>query len=1109
MPVGSQVSTLSGPEFLVNTYTTSRQIDAEVTGLIDGGFIVSWTSEGQDGSDYGIYAQRYNAGGIAVGNEFRVNTYTVNAQEESSIAALADGGFVVSWTSYDQDGSFLDIYGQRYDASGGIQGGEFLINTHPTGWQTYSSVTGLISGGFVVTWVSLGQDGSGDGVYGQRFNASGVAQGGEFLINTFTSGDQFEPSIAALGDGGFIVTWTSWGPDSSGRGIFGQRFDANGVALGSEFQVNTFTVNPQHGPSVTGLVDGGFVVSWTSEGQDGSDQSIYGQRFNASGIAEGSEFRVNTYAAIAQNESSITALTDGGFVVSWTSVDQDGSGYGIFGQRFDASGIAQGDEFQVNTYTASGQFDSAITALAGGRFVVTWTSMDQDGSHYGIYAQMFNAYGDTPPPDRTAAEIFEAEGKLAFFSHMAHAAYHLASYEPTGARQNRTHSADQQDAYDGIAGTLMLLGSDDLPTLTEDLLDTNPTNAWHDLLGNSGDDLGVYTRTNAAALVGRSEDAVFIAFRGTNSKLGLDHVHWALRSAHFNKMLPLLRAVRDYIEERNAAGENIDKIFLTGHSLGAAMVQPAFEWLQKQLPGVTLEGVTFASPGYGLDLLKIDDDSSVNITNIWNAADIIQLAAEESEILGETFKYNNVLENLLDGIDPLTAHSMQLYSDIADMLRNESEPGTELDLAGLKGGLTSTGARIERISVSIQENSDGSFRIGDAPDLVIAGLFEYSMAAVKLLASPLMLSFKTVTAIVTAGKAAIDIVTAPISDPNVESVFDFAKSFFSEVGSTLGSIFEIIYDATGLKFLVDSAYDVATTLFRSDLLVGGAKDDLLFGLGGADVILGGAGDDHLYGGWGRDTLYGGNRNDLLHGGHGADRMLGGNGDDIYYVDNKRDTVLEFRNKGTDTVISSVSFTLPGTVERLILDGGLLDGSLIDGIEGHGNQLDNILAGDGWGNVLRGYGGVDLIFGGGNGDTIYGGTGNDVLMGGDGKDELFGGRDNDILDGGAKKDRYDGGAGSDMFVFASSGDIASDIIRDFQRGVDFIDLSGVSAEVAGGLAFAGTAFNGIAGEVIFEQVDRWVRSDFTWVKIDLTGDGDWDERIRVMGLHDMEEGDFIL
>ena len=107
-----------------------------MTALAGGGFVVTWTSDGQDGSGYGIYGQRYAADGTALGSEFRVNTYTTNAQVYSSVAALAGGGFVVTWTSDGQDGSGYGIYGQRYAADGTPVGSEFRVNQITAGDQS-------------------------------------------------------------------------------------------------------------------------------------------------------------------------------------------------------------------------------------------------------------------------------------------------------------------------------------------------------------------------------------------------------------------------------------------------------------------------------------------------------------------------------------------------------------------------------------------------------------------------------------------------------------------------------------------------------------------------------------------------------------------------------------------------------------------------------------------------------------------------------------------------------------------------------------------------------------------------------------------------------------
>ena len=387
----SQVANTS-TEFRINTYTDGDQFYPSVTTLADGGFVVTWESFGQDGDDLGIYGQRYNAAGSAIGSEFQINTYTASIQQEPSVTSLADGGFVVAWESDGQDGSGYGVYGQRYDAAGNTVGDEFRVNTYTNSTQYLTAVASLADGGFVMTWSSDGQDGARRGIYGQRYDAAGNTVGDEFRINTYTDNDQTQPEVTSLADGGFVVTWHS-GDDGSSYGMFGQRYDAAGNTVGGEFQINTYTDNRQTYNSVTSLDDGGFVVTWGSLGQDGSGWGIYGQRYDATGNTVGGEFQISTYTDNDQRHPSITSLADGGFVVTWSSKDQDGSGWGIYGQRYDVNGNPVGGEFRVNTYTDNDQLKPSVTSLNDGGFVVTWGS-EQDGSGYGVYGQRYDVDGN-------------------------------------------------------------------------------------------------------------------------------------------------------------------------------------------------------------------------------------------------------------------------------------------------------------------------------------------------------------------------------------------------------------------------------------------------------------------------------------------------------------------------------------------------------------------------------------------------------------------------------------------------------------------------------------------------------------------------------------------
>ena len=390
-----------GTEFQVNTETASVQRFSSVAGLGDGGFIATWESLNQDGNGYGVFSQRFDAGGAMVSrdgttsgtDEFQINTTTAGNQAGVSVsAALSGGGFVVVWNSFNQAGatSATDIFGQRFDSAGNAVGGEFQVNSFIAADQNMGKVVGLTGGGFVVVWESgPGQDVSGQGVFGQQYDAAGNPVGGEFLVNSSESFDQRAPSLAALNDGGYVVVWESdfTAPDSSSLGVFGQRYDAGGNAVGGQFLVNTFTASSQSAASVTGLDDGGYMVAWRSFGQDGDSWGIYGQRYDAAGATVGTEFQVNTETAGAQDIPEVVALDGGGYVVVWQSAAQDGSGNGVFGQAYDAANVSQGGEFQINSTTAGDQGMPVVTALTGGGFVATWDSADADQS--GVFAKVF------------------------------------------------------------------------------------------------------------------------------------------------------------------------------------------------------------------------------------------------------------------------------------------------------------------------------------------------------------------------------------------------------------------------------------------------------------------------------------------------------------------------------------------------------------------------------------------------------------------------------------------------------------------------------------------------------------------------------------------------
>jgi hypothetical protein len=185
-------------EFLVNQVTNNNQSSPSVALDADGDFVVAWESYAQDDTgEYGVYARRYDALGNPRGNEFRVNQITADDQDSPSVALDADGDFVIAWRNRFEDGAAgtNGVYARRFDAAGNALGDEFRVNQTTADAQVAPAVSSDADGDFVVAWQSYGQDGSGDGVYVRRYSAAGAALGDEFRVNQTTAAAQVAPAV--------------------------------------------------------------------------------------------------------------------------------------------------------------------------------------------------------------------------------------------------------------------------------------------------------------------------------------------------------------------------------------------------------------------------------------------------------------------------------------------------------------------------------------------------------------------------------------------------------------------------------------------------------------------------------------------------------------------------------------------------------------------------------------------------------------------------------------------------------------------------------------------------------------------------------------------------
>ena len=299
---------------------------SDVASASDGQFVIASRYDGDDA----IRAQVYDATGMPQGME--IDVFVDPALEFRDLAMdMADTGtFVVVWQS---DAGAQDIYGRQMMLDGTPVGEAFRVNTLIGGTQGEPAVAMADSGDFAVVWASVnsvGDDTSGVSVQGRFFASSGQALSDQFQVNSTTTGRQDQPAVTALADQSFVVAWSdsSGAFDSEGRGIVTQRLDSTGTPIGTEMLVNTYTTGEQGIPDVADLDDGGFMVTWESYGSPEGDSlrfSVQGRVYDSLGQPSGDQFQINSYAPDAQRRVKVATSSGLRSLAVWESRGSTGS----------------------------------------------------------------------------------------------------------------------------------------------------------------------------------------------------------------------------------------------------------------------------------------------------------------------------------------------------------------------------------------------------------------------------------------------------------------------------------------------------------------------------------------------------------------------------------------------------------------------------------------------------------------------------------------------------------------------------------------------------------------------------------------------------------------
>ena len=340
--------------------------------------------------------------------------------------------------------------------------------------------------------------------------------------------------------------------------------------------------------------------------------------------------------------------------------------------------------------------------------------------------------------------------------------------------------------------------------------------------------------------------------------------------------------------------------------------------------------------------------------------------------------------------------------------------------------------------------------------------------------------------------ATIDLTVGTVSTPQYPSLDD--TLFSIENVTILGSYSVVLIG------------DSARNILKTD-----SGDDKIYGRGGNDEIHGGSGVNQLYGGGGRDTFYEGSGDSLVKGGAGNDTIFNGGGSDVFDGGTGVDTlVTDVSGFAFNTVLLDLGAGTHGRLNSTIGQDTVagIENFTVFGdwdVQAIGDAANNVFKSDTGSDTVTGNGGNDTLISGAGKDKLLGGAGSDTLKGGGGADKLFGNGGKDTLVGGGGRDVLTGGSGADVFYFGNASESSTnqaDVIRDFNRGVDLLDLH----NVAPGLVFIGSA--------AFTGTQLEVRVGFTadgkaLVRVDDNGDGIADMKIILNGITAMDASDFIL
>ncbi|KAF0177218.1 MAG: Uncharacterized protein FD161_2582 [Limisphaerales bacterium] len=369
--------------FRVNQLGAGHQECPQAAALPNGGAVFVW--QGGALGFQKIYARFLNPDGTFATGDILVGTDTNQPSLNPAVAVLAGGEVLVAWSRMEGDGHLQGVCARRLSAAGALLGPEWVVNQASLYNQTRPALAALAGGGFVVAWVSESvrgvdpniletlSDSYAVDILARRYDAAGAALGNEFKVNTSPVNCD-NPALAATPDGGFTIVWEQRSTvRTNSLDILARSHDAAGAPVTAPVVVNATTYGDQYAPRITTQGDTHLVL-WTSLGQDGSYEGVYGRILTVTGAPTGDEFLINSTTLNRQIQPALGADNAGRLLVVWSSFTGVAAGCDLYAQRYAS---AQ----PVPTPAAP-----SVSAISQSRLAVSWAELaGYDLAHYAVY----------------------------------------------------------------------------------------------------------------------------------------------------------------------------------------------------------------------------------------------------------------------------------------------------------------------------------------------------------------------------------------------------------------------------------------------------------------------------------------------------------------------------------------------------------------------------------------------------------------------------------------------------------------------------------------------------------------------------------------------------